>query len=139
MKRLSLTMVASVIVTIAITVIICGCSAKTNFPSQFIGKWADQINRNQRVEITIEKNGDYKLKVIETNKKSDYAVYSGKVVKVNDDIIKLPSTSYMHEHDNLTSFVHVNSTFFLRSDGAFSKTEVDLGRPYGYLVKFNEN
>lgn len=138
MKSKQLTLMVSFIVAIAMSVMFYGCSCSSKFPSQFVGKWADQINRNQRVEITIKKNGEYKLKIIETNKRQDIAYYSGTVVKVNDEIIKLPSTSYMRDHDNVTTFVQVNSTFFLRSDGAFSRSEADLNRPYGYLVKLND-
>lgn len=135
MNRHTLSFLASFIVVIALTVILCGCSEKSNVPSQFIGHWSEQVNRNQRVEVSIEKNGDYKLKIIETNKKKEYALYTGKVITVNENIIKMPSTSYVHEQDKSTFLVSANSTFFLRSDGAFSKTEAGLDHPYGYLVK----
>lgn len=138
MKRHSLILVTSVIASVAMLFILWGCSCSSNsskVPSQFVGKWADQINRNQRVEISIKKNGDYNLKIIETNKRNDMASYSGSVVAVNEDVIKLPSTCYLHGD----AIVNVNSTFYLRSDGAFSRSEADLNRPYGYLVKLNDN
>ena len=139
MKRNKLTWTSSIIATILMSIVFCGCSGSPKFPSQFVGKWADQINRNQRVEVSIEKNGEYKVKITQTNRQGDVSYYRGQVVKVNDDVIKLPSASYMHDANNQTAIVQAHSRFFLRSDGAFSNTEVGLERPYGYLVKLNDD
>lgn len=119
--------------SVSIGMIFSGCGSRV--PSEFVGTWENQINRTQKVKITIKKDGKYSLYLIERNSET---FYPGEVIVISDNVVKLPSDNYIKkEKGGVTKFVTVSSVFYLGSNGAFSDTEAGLNDPYGYLRKNN--
>lgn len=126
---------------VVIALLCHSCSDASRVPSEFIGKWECQINRYQKIELNISKDGKFKYTIYQSNERYD-AIYEGDIVVVNENIIKLPSSQYTKRFNNnrrdsdpVWQFVTVNTTYFLRNDGAFSKTESGLDRPLCDLKK----
>lgn len=131
-----------VVLMAAITLLLSSCVGKV--PSEFVGKWEGEAGPYQRVVVKIEKDGHYNITIFQSRERYD-AINRGDVVMVNDNIIKLPSDYYdrasnanSYESDPCHALVSVYSSFFLRSDGAFSKSEAELNSPYCYLRKVSK-
>ena len=94
---------------------------------QCLGNWEGSIGNSQFINLKVNSNGDYSLEIIQKRERYNVS-YFGKWEKVADNIIALHSkASHRTPNENSrsddpqVSIVYGNTTFYLQSDGAFSK------------------
>ena len=140
MKK-SLFLAIAVAILVSEVFILTSCN-NSKLPKGFKGEWNGQLTKYESIELKIKDKDKFVLNDRVSNGRYDIQ-YKGVAVKVSDDVIKLTADQYYYFYnpknrrpsDPTTKFGGCLTCFFLRSDGAFSKTENGLDNPMTYLSK----